>query len=205
MEDVSHWKGEVDVVVIGGPTNSLVRHGREGERGFGGERQVRMTKNREGEEECHVTYHMTDPVKLPMTEKEELVDRMVSLLTDIKRMMGNGVRVVHVTMFPRFVEECCRSHMTDEDVWLLDGIRRDVNREIKETLLDIDIDIEVVDWWTLMGMRSELMVNKLRRSDTVDKDNVHLTIRANRVAAATLIHRLLDRGGAGWLKRRRLE
>ncbi len=63
-----------------------------------------------------MTYHMTDPVKLPMTEKEELVDRMVNLLTDIKKIMGDGVRVVHVTMFPRFVEECCKSHMTDEDV-----------------------------------------------------------------------------------------
>jgi hypothetical protein len=130
---------------------------------------------------------------------------MVNLLTDIKKTMGDGVRVVHVTMFPRFVEECCKSHMTDEDVWLLDGIRRDMNREIKETLLDIDIDIDVVDWWTLMGMRSELTVSELRRSDTVDKDNVHLTVRANRVAAAALIHRLVDRGGAGWLKKRRLE
>ncbi len=98
-------------------------------------------------------------------------------------------------MFPRFIEECCKGHMEDEDVWLFDGIRRDVNREIKEPLVDIDIDIDVVDWWTLMGMRNELTVNELRRSGTVDKDNIHLSVRANRVADAALIHRLMERGG----------
>jgi hypothetical protein len=37
---------EVDMVVIGGPGNSLVRHGKEGERGFEGERQVQIVKKR---------------------------------------------------------------------------------------------------------------------------------------------------------------
>ncbi len=150
-------------------------------------------------------YHMTDPVKIPMTEKVELVDRMADLLVDMKRTMGDDMRAVHVTMFPRFIEECCKGHMADEDVWLFDGIRRDVNRQIKDALLDIDIDIDVVDWQMLTGVRNVMTVNELRRSGTVDRDNVHLTVRANRVAAATLMHRLMERGGAGMMKRRRME
>jgi hypothetical protein len=51
------------------------------------------------------------------------------------------VRVVHVTMFPRFIDECCKGYMADEDVWLFDGIRRDVNREIRYALADSDCDI----------------------------------------------------------------
>jgi hypothetical protein len=85
IEEVIQKKGEVDVVVVGGPTNSLVRHGKAGERGFGGERQIRIVRNRDGEEECQVIYHMINPVKIPMTEKVELVDRMVDLIVDIKR------------------------------------------------------------------------------------------------------------------------
>ncbi len=38
-----------------------------------------------------------------MTEKSELVEKMVDLMVDVKRMVGGEVRVVHVTMFPRFV------------------------------------------------------------------------------------------------------
>ncbi len=54
--------------------NSLVRHGKEGERGFGGERLVKVKKLRDGREEWNVTYHLTDPVKISMMEKAELVE-----------------------------------------------------------------------------------------------------------------------------------
>jgi hypothetical protein len=73
---------------------------------------------------------MTDPVRITMAEKMVLVEKMVDLLTEIKSTVGDGVKVIHLTMFPRFVEQCCKDHMTHEDVWLLDGIRRDVNREV---------------------------------------------------------------------------
>jgi hypothetical protein len=42
LDEVMTLKEEVDVVVVGGPTNSLMKHGRESARGFGGERQVRV-------------------------------------------------------------------------------------------------------------------------------------------------------------------
>jgi nucleotide-binding universal stress UspA family protein len=205
VEEVRNMKDKMDVVVIGGPGSSLVRHGRAGERGFDGERQVRVVKNKDGEEELQVTYHMTDPVKITMTEKVELVDGMVDLMTMVKRTVGDKVTVVHVTMFPRFVEQCCRDHMTDEDVWLLDGIRRDVNREIRDTVCDRDSGVEVVDWWQLVNARNEMTLGELRRSGVVDGDNVHLTARSNRIAAASLLHRLLEKGAGESCKRRRME
>jgi hypothetical protein len=205
VEEIHRMKDEVDVVVIGGPANSLVKHGKEGERGFGGERHVRVTKDKDGDDEWDLTYHLTDPVKITMTEKAELVEKMVDMMVDMKRTVGSEVRVVHVTMFPRFVEQCCREHMTEEDVWLLDGIRRDVNRETKDMLLESGYDIEVVDWWTLAGARSELTVNEVRRSGLIDKDNVHLTNRTNRIAAVSLLNRLLERKESEMSKRRRME
>jgi hypothetical protein len=119
IEEVLRMKEEVDVVVVGGPANSLIKHGKEGERGFGGERHVRVTKDKDGDNECNMTYHLTDPAKITMTEKAELVEKMVDMMVDMKRTVGGGgeVRVVHVTLFPRFVEQCCREHMTEEDVW----------------------------------------------------------------------------------------
>jgi hypothetical protein len=139
----------VDVVVIGGPTNSLVRHGKEGERGFGGERVVKIVRKGGGREEWQVRYHLTDPVKISMMEKTEMIDRVTGVMEDVRKLMGNKVSVVYVSMLPRFVNECCKGHMTDEDVWLLDGLRRDVEKEIVDRVTEVGV--EVVNWWSLLG------------------------------------------------------
>ncbi len=166
---------------------------------------MRVTKNKDGEDEWTVTYHMTDPVRIRMTEKSELVDRMVELLTETKKTVGDEVRVLHISMFPRFVDRCCREHMTEEDVWLLDGIRRDVNRETKDGVSESGYDVDIVDWWTLVGARNEMTVNEIRRGRIVDIDNVHLTCSANRSAASVLLFRVLEKRSGEAGKRRRLE
>jgi hypothetical protein len=96
---------------------------------------------KDGREEWNVSYHLTDPVKISMMEKAELVEQFVELLGQLKMMGGNRVRVVHLTMFPRFTRECCKGPMTDEDVWLLDGIRRDVDKEIMDRLSKMDVEV----------------------------------------------------------------
>ncbi len=58
-----------------------------------------------------MTNHLSDLVKINMVEKAELVDRVVDM-------------VDKVIMLPKFVREFGKSHMTDEDVWLLGGVRR---------------------------------------------------------------------------------
>ncbi len=50
------------------------------------------------------------------------------------RVAGENVAVVHAGMFLRFTRECCQAHMAEEDVWLLDRVRRDVNKEIVDRL-----------------------------------------------------------------------
>jgi hypothetical protein len=204
LDEVMNLKDEVDVVVVGGPSNSLMKHGKENGRGFGGERQVRVCRRRDGVDEWTVTYHMTDPVRITMAEKMLLVEKMVDLLTEIKSTVGDCVKVIHLTMFPRFVEQCCKDHMTDEDVWLLDGIRRDVNREVKDGLTESGKCVEVVDWWTVIGARNELTVSEIRKSGIVCGDNVHLTTSVNRSTADSLMHRLVERRTWEDAKRRRL-
>jgi hypothetical protein len=54
--------------------------------------------------------------------------------------MGSRVKVMYMSMLPRFVGECCKGHMTDEDEWLLDGTRRDVDKEIIDRLTDIGVE-----------------------------------------------------------------
>jgi hypothetical protein len=43
---------------------------------------------------------MTDPVKITMAEKAELVDRMVNMVDDVRRMVDETVRVAMVTIPP---------------------------------------------------------------------------------------------------------
>jgi hypothetical protein len=53
--------------------------------------------------------------------------------------------VNYVSMFPRHVTVCCSDHMTEEDVWMMDGIRREVDREVKDLLTDGDDFVTVLD------------------------------------------------------------
>jgi hypothetical protein len=88
---------------------------------------------------------------------------------------------------------------------LFDGIRRDVNREVKEGLIDSGVGVETVDWWTMVGARNEMTVNEIKRFGMVDIDNVHLTRKMNRTAASALLHRLMETTPREEVKRRRLE
>ncbi len=37
--------------------------------------------------------------------------------------------------------------MTDKNVWLLDGLCRDVNRKMKDSLVENGIRVDMVEWW----------------------------------------------------------
>ncbi len=64
-------------------------------------------------------------------------------------------------------------------MWLLDGLRRDVNREIRDEVTDRKLKVEIIEWWTLMGEKEDLTITDVRRRDFLDSDNVHLKKRAN--------------------------
>ncbi len=40
-----------------------------------------------------------------------------------------------------------------EYVWLLDRVRRDINKEIVDRLKERQIDTVTLEWWTLKGQR----------------------------------------------------
>ncbi len=109
------------------------------------------------------------------------------------------------------MKPCCKDNMTDEDVWLLDGLSRDVNREIRDEVTDRKLKVDIVEWWTLLGENDDLTITDIRKRDFLDNDNVHLKKRANSLAAEVLCTRFLEWGGASESgpgtsgKRRRVE
>jgi hypothetical protein len=120
-----------------------------------------------------------------MVERRDLVDRTVRLIRGAQAIFP-WAEVSYVTMFPRHVEPCCKRHMTQEDVWVMDSIRRDVDRDIVDMLGDGDDGVSVIEWWDILGFEKDMTVKEMQRMGFVGDDGVHLTQRANRCAAASL-------------------
>jgi len=191
VKKVGSW---VDKVVVGGPGNSLTKHGSGTERGYCPERTVMVLKDSEGRVKgMDVRFHLTDPERLSMGEKRELVDRTVELVRRIK-LDRPDTQVTYVTMFPRYLERCCNSprHMTEEDSNMVNGFRKMVDREITEELSGM-LGVEVVEWWMLMGWEKEGYVEEMLKKGVVCNDGVHLIKKACNFAAISLIHRLSEK------------
>jgi hypothetical protein len=208
LGELAGLKDQPEKILIGGPTNSLVEHGLGENRGFGPERQVKVEINQSnGETEWVTRFHLTNPRKIGMVERRDLVDRMVRLIRGTQAIFP-WAEVSYLTMFPRHVELCCGDHMTTEDIWLMDGARRDVDRDITDMLGDGDDGVSVVEWWDILGFEKDMSARETQRMGIVSEDGVHLTMRANRCAAASLCNRW--RGDETWngteqRKRRRMD
>ncbi len=204
-----------DVFVVGGPSNSLMVHGRSDVRGFDPERTVKVQKGGAGQnEKWEVRYHMTTPKRITMVEKRTLVDRVVRLVSGVTELFPE-TEVVYVTMFPRHVERCCdkNDHMTENDIVVMDNLRRDVDRDIVDTLRDMGKNIRVLEWWDLLGLDNDKTVAEVKKMKLVENDGVHLSARANRCAAVSMCIRMRedeneieeDRSEAGrYIKKARL-
>ena len=120
-------------------------------------------------------------------------DRMVRVIGGAQ-VLFPWAEVSYLTMFPRHVTPCCDSHMTEEDTWVMDSVRRDVDRDIGDMLGDSDDGVTVLEWWDMLGLESDMTVRETRRLGVVCDDGVHLNERANRCAAVSLCSRL---GGDG--------
>jgi hypothetical protein len=186
LDELARMTEQPEKVLIGGPTNSLVEHGTGDTRGFGPERKVKVRVNRStGETEWETRYHLSKLRKIGMVERRDLVDRTVRLIRGAQAIFP-WAEVSYVTMFPRHVEPCCDRHMTQEDVWVMDSIRRDVDRDIVDMLGDGDDGVSVIEWWDVLGFEKDMTVKEMQRMGFVGDDGVHLTRRANRCAAASL-------------------
>jgi hypothetical protein len=138
LSELAEMAEKPDKVVIGGPTNSLMLHGKGNDKGFGPERTVVVRKDVvTGVQEWVTRYHMTDPKHISMADRRTLVDRTVSLIRGAQATFPMS-EVNYLSMFPGHVTVCWSDHMTEEDVWMMDGIRREVDREVKDLLTDCD-------------------------------------------------------------------
>ena len=179
-----------DKIVIGGPSNSTMRHGPDGHRGFGPETVWRMEGGRRGRKDDRIVceYHMTEPVKISMLERSKLV-KMVDELVSYLEFNLPTVKIVYMEMFPRFVERCCRKegHMGEDDPWVYDNNRRETEREISQKL---DGRCEVVKWFGAAGMGKEPELEQIRRMGVVGQDGVHLSGDYCKRAAVYLCSRM---------------
>jgi hypothetical protein len=207
VEKVLETGKMADKVIVGGPGNSLFRHGSGDKRGFCPERTARVERNVQGEvTRVSVEYHMTEPERVTLSEKRELIDNVVELFRRIGEGLP-GIQLVYITMFPRHITRCCREagHMTKDDSIFLNGYRKSVENEIVEELEEIGV--QVVNWYDLLGWDSEPSLDELVCKDVVCSDGVHLTAKANRFAAVSLCCRIAEvelfvRSSGGMKKRR---
>jgi hypothetical protein len=193
-EEVGNKGRGVDVVVLGGPGNVIVKHGKREERGFCPERTVNVGRDEEGEMRgVSVKYHLTEPARLTMREREDLVIMAGKLVGEIREAAPDA-KIFYLTMFPRHLESCCGApdHMTDEDVLLVNGFRKAVDGDLVEELEEME-RVEVLEWWKLMGWDEEGTVDMMRRKKVVGPDGVHLSVNANRFAAVSLCSRLAEK------------
>jgi hypothetical protein len=125
---------------------------------------------------------MTEPERLTLSEKRELIDNVAELFRRIAERLP-GVQLVYITMFPRFITRCCREqgHLTREDILVINGYRKAVESEIVEELEEMSV--QVVEWYDLLGWDSEPGLDELVKKDVVCSDGVHLTSKANAFAA----------------------
>ncbi len=194
LDELAGLGVQPEKVLIGGPTNSLVEHGVRGLRGFGPERKVRVRTDERGNvTELEASFHMTEPRRIVMSERRDLVDRVVRLIRGTQALFPWS-EVSYATMFPRHVEPCCATHMTCEDVWMMDSVRRDVDKDIIELLMDNDEGVSVIEWWDVLGFDGDMTVRETLGMRIVGSDGVHLTDRANKCAASSLCTRFCGDG-----------
>jgi hypothetical protein len=194
LDEVGMREEHPDKIVVGGPGNSLIRHGEKEVRGFCPERTVRVEKGSGGEvKRVKVGYHLTDPVKVTMGERRQVIDRTVELMEQLQGRFPFA-DVWYVTMFPRHVVRCCDrvSHMSEDDCWLVNGFRKGVDADVVEELEERVVGARVMEWWEALGWEQEGSLQEVRKSGVVCEDGVHLTEKMNKLAAVNLCHRLAE-------------
>ena len=181
-------------VLVGGPSNSVLVHGRESERGHWPERSVNVVRGPNGEvTRMETRYHMTEPSRITMMERGRLVKRTVSLLRRIREVTG-ARDITYVTMYPRHVTRCCsrKGHMSDGDCLTANSIRREVDQDIVEEIGEKLEGVRSVEWYTTLKLDMEPAVRELEKLAIVSEDGVHLSFSKNHTAAVFLCNRMQE-------------
>jgi len=193
-EEVEQLGQKFDKVVVGGPANSLVKHGMGERRGHRPERTVTVERDGSGRvTKIGTRYHGTEPTRVTLTERRDLTVRMVKLIDSLGDIV-DADETLYVTMFPRHVDRCCgrEGHMTEGDCLTMTSVRNDIDKDIREEIKDRKLDCNVLDWWKLLKLDGDCSVQTVREKGLVSEDGVHLSVNANRSAAVVLCHRFLE-------------
>jgi hypothetical protein len=126
-----------------------------------------------------------------MCERRKVVDGVTKVWAEVRKTFPEA-EVTYLTMFPRFVVECCDTHMTKDDVVVIDGIRRDVDKDIVDGIREQDRTASILQWWEVIGLDKDMTAEETRDMRVVDSDGVHLTPKANGNAALFICKRLSE-------------
>ncbi len=61
----------------------------------------------------------------------------------------------------------------------MDKIRRDLDSNEREVLIDGEDMVLLIDWWEMLALDEDMTVSDLGNLKIMDNDGVHLNIRAN--------------------------
>jgi hypothetical protein len=161
-------KGEIPPshILIGGPGNAMVIHGRADGRGLGGEKKLVV----EGEGKIRVEYHLTEPVRRSIRETEELVGKVHGLMRGLRKLCP-GTQIIY--RFPRHVEQCCREagHMRQEDIGAMHVERKEFDKAVKDK---VGAEFECWEWHDVLGVGKDLTLLEMRDRGIVGRDGVHM-------------------------------
>jgi hypothetical protein len=186
LEELENCEVTPDTVLVFGPGNCLVEHGKKGSRGLGGEVKLIM----EGEGRIRTEYHLTEPIRRMTEERDLMVGMVHGLMRGIKKLCG-GTEVVYIGLLPRHVEVCCKEegHMRVEDAGAMHMARREFDQAVKGRLGE---DFRVWEWGELLGVGKEVGLREVKEKRMLSRDGVHLDRVWNRRMAANLCCRLVD-------------
>jgi hypothetical protein len=111
-----------------------------------------------------VGYHLTDPSKVTMGERRQVIDRTVELVEQVQGRFPFA-EVLYMTMLPRYLVRCCDrvTHMSEDDCWMVNGFRKGVDVDVVEELEESVVGVSVLEWWEAMGWEEEGSVQDVRR------------------------------------------
>ena len=113
-------------------------------------------------------FHLREPTKLTMLERGVLVRQIEDFVKFCEETYPT-VRLLYVEMTPRHTDRCCsdREHMGEDDVWVLDNQRREVDMEIRRRLGE---RLEFVSWYESSGLEKEPELAQIRKMGVVSED-----------------------------------
>jgi hypothetical protein len=86
LEEMEECEIQPDTILVFGPGNGMVEHGRKGSRGTGGEVKLIM----EGEGRLRTEYHLTEPTRRMTEEREHQIPLVYGLMRGLRKLCGGG-------------------------------------------------------------------------------------------------------------------